>query len=900
MRLIRVWLLLALAAVCLLARPGAGDAAHMAAKSPSPTPTIPPLPTVKKGSVASVRYIRRGLSVTPPHKPRQKGKVRMSLYSAYDLQTAARQMASINFADGTLLHMNQRTDAVLRSASVTAVKQGEIAQVVVPGTNHRVQTAAAVASAVGTIFDVRYRKKIMTVIVIEGAVLVSDKKGSVVVKSGQETTVKKGKAPSAPKIVDAAAAITWINPIPPAPGPPLMNIALDANGGTVVEASSQAAAPPPLRRHVHGEAAPATPWDARNIIDGRLDTGWSSASGQSKAQWVKLAFANLGTYPVTEVLIDPAASGGHPAANDLDNFTIKVSTTGTDEASFQTVFRGSTAQQNTLQIFPLPANTTAKYIELRAVDNYGGDAIDVAELEVVSAGPALTLPTPTATPTSTTTPTPKPSASPTVTPTVTPTPTPTATPVPNATATATPIPYAVTLTSDSSLIPAGAPANFHAAVSPAPADPSTILVLQEVRTASLRDQQTGGTPCPPGPACTIAVTKPNSAAGTYTYTAVLQRSDGTILARSATVTVIWTAFSIQSFTASATDVPLGTPVHFTGVLNQPLGTSTYRAVVAELRTQNSLQTTCSGTTCGADAQANVPGSYVFIFALVDTSGNVVVQSNQLTVYWQWQIDLSADHTTVPVGTTVNLTATANASVTNSGYDIVIASSTQNSASCTSGSTCTWQVYSNTAGSVQFQAYIVDANNNAVVSSAVVTITWQQSWSITLSAKPTNPAYQATSTLTAVASQDVSSAGYHILIEDAHNGYVYNQCSSGTVCSADVPYTDAAGGTGCQTQGYGSCDYVAIISDGQNVIAQSSVVTITWQAGLVARDAGSVRSAHAHRLQPAKRHRLAPPAQTRAAPPPPPGLGLVWRARPGRIVSPLPASLVPPWMPGVSA
>jgi mannose-6-phosphate isomerase-like protein (cupin superfamily) len=231
----------------------------MAAKTPSPTPTIPPLPTVKKGSVASVRYIRRGLSVTPPHKPRQKGKLRMALYSAYDLQTAALQMASINFADGTLLHMNQRTDAVLRSANITAVKQGEIAQVVVPGTNHRVQTAAAVASAVGTIFDVRYRKKVMTVIVVEGAVLVSDKKGSVVVKSGQETTVKKGKAPTAPKIVDAAAAITWSSPIPPAPGPPLMNIALDANGGQVVDVSSQAPAPPPLRGDLRGRATPASP-----------------------------------------------------------------------------------------------------------------------------------------------------------------------------------------------------------------------------------------------------------------------------------------------------------------------------------------------------------------------------------------------------------------------------------------------------------------------------------------------------------------------------------------------------------------------------------------------------------------------------------------------------------------
>ena len=64
--------------------------------------------------------------------------------------------------------------------------------------------------------------------------------------------------------------------------------------------------------------------------------------------------------------------------------TILASTTGTDPASFTSVYSGTCLQKDSLQRFVLPQPIKAKYIELLAHDNYGSpDWIAVAELEVV-------------------------------------------------------------------------------------------------------------------------------------------------------------------------------------------------------------------------------------------------------------------------------------------------------------------------------------------------------------------------------------------------------------------------------------------------------------------------------------------------------------------------------------
>ena len=379
-------------------------------------------------AIAQVRWIHRGLTIQPPHGRPARGKIKQPLYSADSLRTGASQRASISFRDGTMLHLNQRTDAVLRSPHLTYVQKGEADEVLAPGTNHQIQTATAVAAAIGTEFDVRIKKARSIFIVVEGALLVENAKGSVLVKTNQETSVAAGKPPTSPAPVDAGAATSWTDSIPPSPLPPGENVALDANGGMVVAYSSQAAAT--TARTYRAHAAPdQTPgrWDARFINDGRLDHGWASAQGQVANQWVKLGFRDGRTYPVEAVALDPAATQGHLPSSDLKDFVILVSTTGTDAGSFTEVLRGTCKQLNAVQVFTFPQPVQAKYLELLALSNYGNpDSVDVAEMEVITAVRERVTPTPraigappapTATPTPVTSPTvpaqPQPTAMPT-------------------------------------------------------------------------------------------------------------------------------------------------------------------------------------------------------------------------------------------------------------------------------------------------------------------------------------------------------------------------------------------------------------------------------------------------------------------------------------------------------
>jgi sugar lactone lactonase YvrE len=161
-----------------------------------------------------VRFIYHGLSVSPPKKKARQGKPKMPLYGRYFLRTKHTEKASIRFRDGTILHLNQDTDAVLHDPHVTVVKRGEVNQIDVrPGTNHRVQTATAVAAAVGTSLDVRVQGRKSTIIVVEGKVIVTNKKGKVVVRPNHETVVVPGKPPSKPAAVDAQAATAWAQPL---------------------------------------------------------------------------------------------------------------------------------------------------------------------------------------------------------------------------------------------------------------------------------------------------------------------------------------------------------------------------------------------------------------------------------------------------------------------------------------------------------------------------------------------------------------------------------------------------------------------------------------------------------------------------------------------------------------
>lgn len=328
-------------------------------------------PAGQQKSVAQVRYIYRGLTVQPPHRRAGHGKLKQNLYSRYVLRTQTRQKASLRFHDGTVLYMNQRTDAVLRSPNLTYVNRGQVDQILTPGTNHRVQTASAVATAIGTNFLVKAVKGGSYFAVVHGKLLVKNKHGQQYVSKNHETLVVNGQAPQPPIKVNAQALAAWTKGMPPANLPD--NLALDSSGAKIVAVSSQ---------YTSAVAGPL--WDAKYIHDGRLDTGWESASGDVTNQWIKVSLPGTKTYRLSRILIDPSATRGDPASADLKDFEIRVSTTTADDANFRTVLTGRCAQNASLQSFTLNPSVKARYVELYALDNYGSpDWIAVAELEVV-------------------------------------------------------------------------------------------------------------------------------------------------------------------------------------------------------------------------------------------------------------------------------------------------------------------------------------------------------------------------------------------------------------------------------------------------------------------------------------------------------------------------------------
>jgi hypothetical protein len=178
--------------------------------------------------LATVHSIQGGLGVFPPHARGEQGRVSQPLFPAYGLRTVAQQRASLRFVDQTDLFINQRSDVVLRSANLIALARGEVAVTDAPGTHHQVVTATAVASAIGTIFDVFitprspqfasrqlsetnkiFPFRTTTVSVVTGRVVVSNSYGSVTVLPGFWTHVEPGAAPTTPTRHHARNDVAW-------------------------------------------------------------------------------------------------------------------------------------------------------------------------------------------------------------------------------------------------------------------------------------------------------------------------------------------------------------------------------------------------------------------------------------------------------------------------------------------------------------------------------------------------------------------------------------------------------------------------------------------------------------------------------------------------------------------
>jgi len=346
----------------------------------APSSTHAAFPGAKQSNspLGKVNYIFHGLGVAPPGGSLRPGAKGENVMQQYFLRTVAGQKASVRFLDGTALHINQNTDAVLASASTTRVTRGEAAVYLKPGTNHQVVAATAVASAIGTEYDVQVANGRARFVVLHGALRVTSAGHLVVVKSNFQTFVSQGAAPLPPSPVDAKAVFAWNAGIPT---PDLgEDISLDANGGTIEGFSSRL-------------ASNGSNGDVHHINDGLLTEGWISAAGKTANQFVKVGFLLGNTYRISDVIIDPAATGGASSKEDLKDFEIRVSTTGTSNANFTSVFQGTCKRSDRLQHFTFPVPVLARYVELVALNNYGSArGVAVAEWEVVATEGLLNLP----------------------------------------------------------------------------------------------------------------------------------------------------------------------------------------------------------------------------------------------------------------------------------------------------------------------------------------------------------------------------------------------------------------------------------------------------------------------------------------------------------------------------
>jgi len=195
-------------------------------------------PSAASAHVGAVRFIDHGLGVQPPRARAGKGWVSEPLLAAYRLFTLASQRAKLQFVDASVMYINQHTDLVLQDANLTIVKRGEVEGVDAPGTHRIIQTNSAVATTIGTRFDVRIENGTTgsagygtptpkpfpygttTVSVVSGLVAVSGRTaygsplGRVLVHPGQWTHVVPGRAPTTPTTHNARQDTGWTGGMP--------------------------------------------------------------------------------------------------------------------------------------------------------------------------------------------------------------------------------------------------------------------------------------------------------------------------------------------------------------------------------------------------------------------------------------------------------------------------------------------------------------------------------------------------------------------------------------------------------------------------------------------------------------------------------------------------------------
>jgi PKD repeat protein len=129
-----------------------------------------------------------------------------------------------------------------------------------------------------------------------------------------------------------------------------------------------------------GQNSSGPTFSPANAVDGDpINTSWYTLNGQTTNQWLKLLLTDGVPY-----LIDRVALVGTGGTDGIKDFQIRVSTTTSDDSAFTTIASGTLPEDNQTHWISLPP-TSAKYVELFILDNYGLTAyVRVPDFEVYS------------------------------------------------------------------------------------------------------------------------------------------------------------------------------------------------------------------------------------------------------------------------------------------------------------------------------------------------------------------------------------------------------------------------------------------------------------------------------------------------------------------------------------
>jgi hypothetical protein len=240
-----------------------------------------------------------------------------------------------------------------------------------------------------------------------------------------------------------------------------------------------------------------------------------------------------------------------------------------------------------------------------------------------------------------------------------------------------------------------------------------------------------------------------------------------------------------------------------------------------------LNTCAGGTTCDAYPSQGSPTTHTFTAYVADGNNppGSVQASSSVNVTWL-SVSLSRSTCCIGIGGTITITATANTNVGPTPWYIEIFDyySHARVTYCYTGSSCSYNVSSGSAGSRTFIAFVSDLSTNypptsTQATSGAVTVTWVV---VSLSASPQYLSAGGTTTLTATANADIGASPYYIEIYNSSNHTYLTNCASGSVCRWNVTFGTAT-----------AQNYVAYISRSgitwppPDVQAVSNTVYVAW-------------------------------------------------------------------------